>query len=150
MPDTRQLQFLEKIEGDKSDAQAALLAKARMALTAAEAQLAQLKRYEDGYNDQMTAKLGHAISIDALRGHHRFMNNIAQAVRAQDLEVARRRANADAIERVWREFERRRQAFRLMAEKAARDERLLEDRRQQKLSDEFASRRLAHTQSGRL
>jgi flagellar FliJ protein len=142
MPAPRQLQFLEKIEADKSDMQAALLGRARVALTAAEAQLTQLKRYEDSYNDQLATKLENAITIDALRGHHRFMNNIAQAVRAQELEVARRRTNADAIERVWQEIERRRQAFRLMAEKAERDERRVEDRRQQKLSDEFASRRV--------
>jgi flagellar protein FliJ len=150
MPAYRQLQFLEKLEADKAEAHAIQLAKARQAVASAESQLEQLRRYEGNYNDQLTVKLENAITIDALRGHHKFMNNIAQAIRAQELEVARRRANADAIHRVWQEVERRRQAFRLMAEKAEREERRLDERRQQKVSDEFATRRAAQSHADQM
>jgi flagellar FliJ protein len=147
MPDTRQLSFLEKLEAEKSDAHAVQLAKARQSLAAAEAQLEQLRRYEAGYRTQLSDKLEHAVTIDTLRGHHRFIQNVANAVRAQELEVARRRANADAIHRVWMEIERRRQGFRVMAEKAARAARVADDRQQQKSNDEFAARTL-HTNLG--
>jgi len=148
MPERRQLTFLAKLEGDKSDAHAAQLAKAKQALTVAEAQLAQLKQYEAGYHTQLSDRLENAVTIDALRGHHRFMQNVAMAIRQQEVEVARRRANADAIHRVWQEVERRRQAFRIMADKAADAVRLDENRRQQKTSDEFASRRLLRSNIG--
>jgi flagellar FliJ protein len=150
MPAARQLQFLEKLEAEKAEVQAVLLAKARQAVVAAETQLDQLKRYENGYNDQLLVKLENAITIDALRGHHKFMGNIAQAIRAQELEVARRRANADAVHRIWQQIEQRRQAFRLMGEKAEREERRADDRREQKNSDEFASRRLLQSHLGRM
>jgi flagellar export protein FliJ len=148
MPEPRQLTFLAKLEGDKSDAHAVQLAKARQALTAGEAQLAQLKAYESGYHTQLSDKLEHAVTIDTLRGHHRFMQNIAQAVRQQEIEVARRRANVDAIHRVWQAVEQRRQAFRIMAEKAASAVRQDENRRLQKTSDEFASRKLLQSNIG--
>jgi flagellar protein FliJ len=148
MPEPRQLTFLAKLEGDKSDAHAAQLAKARQALTTAEAQLAQLKDYEAGYHTQLTGKLERAVTVDVLRGHHRFMQNIAQAVRQQETEVARRRANVDAIHRVWQEVERRRQAFSIMADKAASVVRQDENRRLQKTSDEFASRNLLRSNIG--
>ncbi len=148
MAEARQLTFLEKLEADKSDAQAVALAKARQALNAAEAQLAQLKAYESSYHGQLSDKLEDAITVDLLRGHHRFMQNIAQAVRQQEVEVARRRANADALQRVWQEIERRRQAFRVLAEKAALASRRGEDRRIQKSSDEFAARGLLRSNIG--
>lgn len=148
MAEVRQLTFLEKLEADKSDAQAVALAKARQALNAAEAQLAQLKAYQSSYHGQLSDKLEDAITVDLLRGHHRFMQNIAQAVRQQEVEVARRRANADALQRVWQEIERRRQAFHVLAEKAALASRRGEDRRIQKSSDEFAARGLLRSNIG--
>ncbi len=140
MPEARQLNFLEKLAAEKSDAHAAQLARARAALAQAEAKLAQLQRYESGYHTQLGDKLGNALTVDVLRGHHRFMQNVTLAVRQQEVEVARRRANADAIRRVWQETERRRQGFRVMAEKAVQIERQHEERQLQKNSDEFASR----------
>lgn len=148
MPEPRQLTFLENLAAEKSEVQAVQLAKARQALAAAEEQLLQLQRYEAGYNTQLGEKLEAAMTIDALRAHHRFMQNVANAVRQQELEVARRRAYADAIERVWRETERRRQGFNVMARKMAATERRADDRRVQKTNDEFAARKLLQTNLG--
>lgn len=148
MPESRQLDFLEKLAAEKSDAQAVHLAKARAALQQAEDQLAQLQRYEAGYQTQLGVKLGVAMTADALRGHHRFMRNVSVAVHQQELEVARRRANADAIQRVWQDFERRRQGFKVMASKANTLVRRTEERRLQKASDEFAMRRNPEANAG--
>ncbi len=148
MPEPRQLTFLENLAAEKADAQAAQLAKARRALNAAEEQLQQLKAYESGYNAQLGTRLEQALSIDALRGHHRFMQNVSVAVRQQEIEVARRRAYADAIERVWQDSERRRQGFRVMADKAVAHGRVASARRQQKTNDEFAMRKLVETNLG--
>jgi flagellar export protein FliJ len=150
MAEIKHLHFLEKLEAEKSETQAVQLAKARNALTAAEAQLDQLKRYENGYHDQLSDKLENAITVDALRGHHRFMQNVAHAVRAQELEVARRRANADALQRIWQQIEQRRQAFRVMAAKAAVVAQRGAERRLQKTNDEFASRKLMQSDIGRM
>ena len=148
MPEPRQLTFLENLAAEKSEVQAVQLAKARQALNAAEEQLLQLQRYEAGYNQQLGDKLERAMTIDALRGHHRFMQNVANAVRQQELEVARRRAYADAVERVWQETERRRQGFRVMSDKIAESERIAESRRQQKNNDEFSARKLLQSNIG--
>ncbi len=148
MPEPKQLTFLEKLAADKSDVHAVALAKARHALRAAEEQLVQLRRYERSYNDQLGERLESALSIEALRGHHRFMQNIANAVQQQDLEVARRLAYANAMERVWQESERRRQGFRVMADKAAEAERRADARKQQKQNDEFSARKLLQTNLG--
>lgn len=145
MPERKQLAFLESLAAERSDAHAAQLAKARQALAAAEQQLVLLQRYESGYHVQLGEKLDVAVAIETLRGHHRFMQNVAHAVRQQELEVARRRANADAIERVWQDSERRRQGFGVMVSKAADAGRKADTRRQQKHNDEFATRR--HLQS---
>ena len=145
MPEPKQLTFLENLAAEKAEVQAVQLAKARQALNAAEEQLTQLQRYEAGYNQQLGDKLERAMTIDALRGHHRFMQNVANAVRQQELEVARRRAYVDAIERVWQETERRRQGFRVMANKMAGAVRVAEARREQKNNDEFASRKLTQS-----
>ena len=148
MPEPKQLTFLEKLAADKSDTHAIALAKARQALRMADEQLVQLQRYEKSYNDQLGERLENALSIDALRGHHRFMQNIANAVRQQDLEVARRRAYADAMERVWQESERRRQGCRVLAGKAAEVERRADERREQKTNDEISARKLLQSNLG--
>ena len=148
MPEPKQLSFLENLAAEKSDAQAVQLARARQALHAADEQLAQLRKYESGYHDLLGDKLERAMTIDALRGHHRFMQNVANAVRQQEIEVARRRAYAGAIERLWQDSERRRQGFRVMAGKAAEAERRADARRQQKNNDEFAARKLLQSDVG--
>lgn len=148
MPEARQLVFLEKLTAEKSELQAVQLAKARAALNQAEDQLAQLKRYEAGYHDQLTDKFDNAMAADTIRGHHRFMHNVANAIRQQEVEVARRRANCEAVQRIWQETERRRQGFRVMAEQADRVERWKDERRLQKTSDEFASRKTAQSLVG--
>lgn len=148
MPEAKQLTFLENLAAEKAETQAIQLAKARQALTAATEQLTQLQRYEDGYNRQLGDKLERAMTIDALRGHHRFMQNVANAVRQQELEVARRRAYVDAVERVWQETERRRQGFRVLADKMAGAVRVAGTRREQKTNDEFASRKLTQSNIG--
>jgi len=148
MPEPRQLDFLERLAAEKSEVHAVQLARARDALAQAEAKLAQLQRYEAGYHTQLEGKLENAVTIDTLRGHHRFMQNVAAAVRQQEVEVARRRANADAIHRVWQETERRRQGFHVMAERAARIERLNGERKLQKTNDEFASRNVQRSDIG--
>lgn len=143
MPDPRQLGFLEKLSAEKAEAQAIQLARARASLAQAEEQLGMLRRYEGGYHVQLEAKFASAISADTLTGHHRFMKNVASAVRQQETEVARRAAMVEAVQRLWQESERRRQGFRIMAEKATSVARLAEERRLQKSSDEFAARRPA-------
>lgn len=148
MPEPKQLNFLENLAAEKADAQALQLAKARRAVSAAEEQLEQLQRYEAGYNSQLGEKLEASMAIDALRGHHRFMQNVAHAVRQQTLEVARRRAHADGIERLWQESERRRQGFRVMAGKLTAQAQLVATRRQQKDNDEFASRKMSQSHVG--
>lgn len=148
MPDTKQLTFLENLAAEKADAHALQLAKARQALRAAEDQLAQLQQYEKAYAVQLGDKLEAAMAIDALRGHHRFMQNVAQAVRQQEIEVARRLAYADAIEHVWQETERRRQGFRVMSNKAMAALRIAQSRRQQKTDDEFSTRKAQQTNLG--
>ena len=148
MPVARQIQFLEKLEAEKSEVHAVQLAKARQALTVAEAQLEQLRQYEGGYHTQLSDKLEHAVTIETLRGHHRFMQNIAHAIRQQEIEVARRQAAVEAIRRVWQEVERRRQGFRVMADKAAQAARRDEDRRLQKVSDELSSSKVARSDVG--
>ena len=148
MPEPRQLEFLEKLAADRSDVQAAQLARARHALADAESKLQQLQRYESGYHTQLGARLAAPVEIDTLRGHHRFMQNVALAVRQQEIEVARRRANVDAVHRVWQETERRRQGFRVMAEKAVRIEHRNDERKLQKNNDEFAARNAQLNDSG--
>ena len=148
MPEPRQLAFLENLAAEKSEVQAVQLARARQALKAAETQLAQLQQYEESYNAQLGNRLEAAIAVDALRGHHRFMQNVAHAVRQQEIEVARRRAYADAIERVWQETERRRQGFRVLNDHASAQLRRAESRQQQKANDEFAARNLLNSNVG--
>lgn len=145
MPDPRQLAFLEKLAAEKAEAQAIQLARARAALVQAEQQCEMLRRYEGGYHVQLEARFADAITADTLTGHHRFMKNVANAVRQQEAEVGRRAAMVDALQQAWQDSERRRQGFRVMADKAADVVRLADERRLQKTNDEFAARRPAHT-----
>jgi flagellar export protein FliJ len=145
MPDPRQLGFLENLAAERSEALAVQLAKARQALGAAEQQLAMLEQYAGGYRTQLGAKLEATLGIEALRGHQRFAHNIQQAIRQQELEVARRRVQADAAERAWQDSERRRQGFRVMGTQLATRTRRAADRVAQKQSDEFSTRGATRT-----
>lgn len=145
MPDPRQLGFLENLAAERSEALAIQLAKARQALHAADQQLAMLEQYAGGYRTQLGTKLEASLEIEALRGHQRFMQNIQQAIRQQELEVARRRVQADACERAWQDSERRRQGFHVLGTKLATRARRTADLADQKLSDEFASRGATRT-----
>lgn len=142
MPDRRQLDLLANLAAEKSDAHAVQLAKARTALTAAEKQHTMLVEYRDAYRTQICDRLEASVSIEVLRGHQRFLANVEQAVCQQDLEVARRRAQADAVERAWQDSERRRHGFQVMGTRLDMREQRDRDRASQKQSDELAARRL--------
>lgn len=148
MPDRKQLTCLENLAAEKSEVQAMQLASARKTLDAALKQLEQLQQYESGYTNQLGERLEAAMTIDALRGHQRFLLNVASAVRQQELEVAKRQAHVVAVERVWQETERRRQGFRVLATKVTEAARAVESRRQQKNNDEFAARAMYRTNIG--
>jgi len=140
MPTQQQIRFLVERAQKESDAKVQQLAQARNSLASAEAKLGLLSRYREDYQTQLGVTVSQGTNGDQLRNFQRFIGNIAQAIDQQTREVERRRVVVQRTESAWRETQRRLQSYRTLAERAASQTRLKEERKQQKENDEFATK----------
>lgn len=101
-------------------------------LSAAERQLAELRRYREEY-------AGHAdggVPAHLLQNRRHFVDRIDEAISQQIHEIARRQRMLDLASAAWREALARERALESVIERASERERTHEERREQRDIDE--------------
>jgi len=137
---SRAQSLLPAIEQARQHSEAALreLGERQNRLSAAERQLADLRRYRGEYAQ---ARQADGMTVHALLNLQRFIERIDLGIAQQEREVTRRRRALEQAAAAWREAHARERALASVAERASEQERRGEERREQRDLDERAQRR---------
>lgn len=114
--------------------------RAETAHAAAQGQAEQLVAYRLDYEGRYREKFSRQASIDQFQTYQGFMGRLSLAVDQQQLVVDNAARRVEAARAVVREQELRVASVRKLIERRLAELRLAADRRDQKQTDEFASR----------
>jgi flagellar FliJ protein len=114
--------------------------RAARAAQAASAQSEQLLGYRSEYEQRWTTQFRTAGAMPVVHAYQGFMDRLGHAVSHQDQVLQRSNAQLEHAERVLREHELRVASVRKLIERRQLELRLSADRRDQKATDEFATR----------
>jgi flagellar protein FliJ len=106
-----------------------------------EAKLQELQRYKGEYEQQFSQRAGRGIGATDLRDYQAFLARLADAIRQQQALVTRARAEHQAERVKWQEALKRSKALGHVVERWQAEERQMNDRRDQRESDERAQRK---------
>lgn len=131
--------LLGQAERERDDA-VAQAQRAEAQLAAAQGQGEQLLAYRQDYEARFRDRFSRQGSIDTFQTYQGFMGRLSLAVDQQQGVVAQAARRADAARQVVREHELRVASVRKLIERRLTELRMAADRRDQKQTDEFASR----------
>jgi flagellar protein FliJ len=106
-----------------------------------ETKLQELQRYKGEYEQQFSQRAGRGIGASDLRDYQAFLARLAEAIKQQQALVARARAEHQAERVKWQEALKRSKALGHVVERWQAEERHMDDRRDQRESDERAQRK---------
>lgn len=133
------LALLEQAERER-DAAMADAQKAGDAHRAAQMQTEQLVQYRADYDQRFRDQFSRAQGIEALQGYQVFASRLGQAIDQQSRIVAHAEKRVDAARSVLRDQELRVASVRKLLERRLHEVKLGQERRDQRQTDEFASR----------
>jgi flagellar FliJ protein len=131
--------LLGQAERERDDA-LSLARKAMDAQTAAQLQVDQLVAYRKEYEERFRTQFAQKSTVDILQCYQGFTLRLNQAIDQQRDVTAHATVRHDQARGVLREQEMRVASVRKLLERRLYELRLVADRRDQKQTDEFASR----------
>lgn len=141
----KRAQRLKPVQDIVEDAQRKLqqsFAVAQRQLAQAEAKLAELERYCEEYRKQFAERALKGMDAPGLRDYQVFLARLNEAIRQQQAIVARARAERDAERQRWQSAQIRAKALGHVVEQWRLEEQRVQDRREQRDSDERAQRQV--------
>ncbi len=138
MKKSKRMQLLVDLAKRKEDAVATQLARDKAKVADDQRKLEELKEYASQYESERNL-LG--LSAYLTTNYQHFTNRVQQAVQQQEAAVGRAQQQADMTQRRWLQARSKTQSMDYLRDKNIKIENLLEDKQEQKQSDEFAMRR---------
>ena len=102
--------------------------------------LAMLQQYRNEYAARFSQAAQAGLSPAAWANYQEFLNRIDEAVAAQTQAVAQQAGNTAAGQMHWQQQQKKLKAIDTLSERHRFEENAREQRRDQKMQDEFASR----------
>lgn len=112
------------------------LAQAQNRILQAEQTLAQLQQYYAEYGNQFYAGGSEGVSVSQLHTHQAFMNKLRQAIEQQKQAKQMEEAQLETVKAHWQSVYGHYKAIDSLVDKAAAEEKIQEEKQQQKLLDE--------------
>ncbi|RKR06099.1 flagellar FliJ protein [Kushneria sinocarnis] len=134
------LDTLVELAREHRDGAAKLLGELRSSHQRSHQQLDSLLHYRDEYRRQFEAAMANGISMAALQNYQRFMRSLDQAIDHQHQQVTRSEGRVEKGVTDWQRQQQRVNAYDVLATRRLEEERLASNRREQRQTDEFASR----------
>ena len=106
-----------------------------------ETKLQELQRYKGEYEQQFSQRAGRGIGATDLRDYQAFLARLAEAIKQQQALVVRARAEHQAERVKWQEALKRSKALGHVVERWQAEERHMNERRDQRDSEERAPRK---------
>ena len=139
---TFRLQPLIKFAEERSESAAQELQRLRGQWTQAEEKLHQLEGYLADYHSRLSSNTAGGMTVHAMMDFQRFIAKLELAIRTQAAEVVRCQQRWEKGQLLWQECEREVKAYHALRERHERSELQKENRRDQKVQDEFAQNSL--------
>ncbi|MFZ4698693.1 MAG: flagellar export protein FliJ [Candidatus Methylumidiphilus sp.] len=147
MPDHSSLSMLMELATREADNASARLGATIQSAEDAGQKLALLEHYLENYSLNCQQNMSNGLSIWKFRNFLVFLENIECAIASQK-ETVRRAHERVAVEReAWQVIERKRLSYKILDDQAAQRMLHMENKREQKLTDEHATRQYQHHKS---
>ncbi len=141
------ISLLEVAERERDDA-VTRFERVRQAAQAAQEQGESLRAWRGEYASRWQAQFQNGSSVEIMRCYQEFMARLGQAIAEQDIAVERTRNSLEAARMVLQAREQRVAAVSQLIERRRREQSQLESRREQKATDELASRTQQRSRTG--
>lgn len=116
------------------------LGQARQAQQAAEQQLTMLLNYQDEYRQKLNSTLSGGMESSRWQNYQQFIATLEQAIEQQRQQLLQWGRKVDHAVKQWQDHQQRLNAYDTLHTRAQNAELQLENKRNQKLMDEFAQR----------
>lgn len=110
------------------------------ALQAAKAQLEQLQTYQREYETKWSTQFSQIGQMPLVHCYQSFNERLTQALQYQQAAVQQAQERAEKGRVLWQEKEVRVASVRKLIQRRLNEQQLMADRRDQKITDEFAAR----------
>lgn len=108
---------------------------------AARKRLEEIHGYKREYQQRMTGAGECGLEIRLLRDYHAFLLKVDQAIQHQESEVLQAHGNWEAAHAKWLEQRRRVKSYEVLADRHRNGERQLEEKHDQRVTDEIAAQK---------
>lgn len=116
------------------------LGQVRKAQQAAEQQLSMLLNYQDEYRQKLNHQLSDGMDSSHWQNYQQFIGTLEQAIDQHRRQLMQWGLKVDHAMKQWQDKQQRLNAFDTLHTRAQSAERQVENKRDQKLMDEFAQR----------
>ncbi|CAI0918759.1 Flagellar fliJ protein [Serratia liquefaciens] len=116
------------------------LGQVRKAQQAAEQQLSMLLNYQDEYRQKLNNQLSDGMESSNWQNYQQFIGTLEQAIAQHRQQLTQWGEKVDHAMKQWQDKQQRLNAFETLHTRAQSAELQLENKRDQKLMDEFAQR----------
>ncbi|EFE95164.1 flagellar export protein FliJ [Serratia odorifera] len=131
---------LRNLAQDAVEQAARQLGQLRQAQQAAEQQLSMLLNYQDEYRHTLNSTLSDGMGAASWQNYQQFIGTLEQAISQHRQQLLQWSQKVDQAVKQWQDKQQRLNAFETLHTRALDAERLLDNKRDQKLMDEFAQR----------
>jgi flagellar FliJ protein len=138
------LETLIELATNEADEAAKRLGQAIRATEDTEQKLALLLQYRDDYGARFQSGLSAGITAMGYRNFQTFLEKLDSAIAGQQQIVLDARKRADDERSAWQASERKRMSYGTLATRAQKEELRQENKRDQKLMDEHATRQASY------
>jgi flagellar FliJ protein len=139
---TFRLAPLVKFAEERSEAAAQELQRHRIQLNQAEEKLKQLQGFLADYQARLGQTAVQGVTVQTLIDFQQFIGKLEIAIRSQAEEVVRCRQRWENAQEIWMDRERELKAYLALRDRHDREEIRKDNRRDQRLQDEFAQNSL--------
>lgn len=133
----KRIQPIARHADQKQEEAARAYAQAQLELVQAEKQLQQLIGYRDEYGRQLVTL---SMNIERLRDYQLFIAKINDAMEQAKVEIQNKTRNCEQKKLAWLKRRTRSKALNFVVEKYQHEEFILQEKREQKETDEHGAR----------
>lgn len=137
------LQPLLEVMQNRSDEATRRLGQLIAAEQSAKSRLQMLEQYRDEYAQKLREAIAQGITQMVLRNYQEFLGRIEEAIAQQGMAVRNSENSTAAGQAHWKEQNKRLKAIDTLSQRHDTRERYRENKQEQKLLDEFSSRKYA-------
>lgn len=141
---TQTLTLLNQLAADEVEAAMQALAQAMKQLEQAQQQQNLLGQYQQEYQQQWQAVVQKGLKADLYRNFQGFFSQLETAVKSQNAQIEQLQAIVLHHQQVLQEKRRKQKSYEVLITRAATLRAKAEQKRDQKMMDEFASRAKRH------